>query len=261
MDEFFIRALLAGVAVALLSGPLGCIVVWRRMAYFGDALAHAAFLGAAFSLLFDIPMIIGVFSVAILIALALLFLQKRILLPPDTLLGTLGHASLASALVLISFMVWLRIDLLGILFGDILSVSWSDVAVIYSVCGFIAITLLVIWRRLLVATIHQEISEAENMKPLQMQILFMILIAAFIAMAIKIVGILLITALLIIPAAAARAFAKSPEQMALLAAFLAVLSVVMGLSASLAWDIPAGPGIVLAGLLFFLFSLLRLSPR
>ncbi|MFN7102245.1 MAG: metal ABC transporter permease, partial [Pseudorhizobium sp.] len=131
LDDFFVRALVAGVGVAITAGPLGCFVVWRRMAYFGDTMAHSALLGVAISLLFDLNLLISVFAVAVAVSLLLLFLQKRQALSSDALLGILSHSTLAIGLVLVAFMSWVRIDLMAFLFGDILAVTRGDIALIW----------------------------------------------------------------------------------------------------------------------------------
>ncbi len=257
LDDFFIRALLAGAGVALIAGPLGCFIVWRRMAYFGDTMAHSALLGIAFSVLLDVHLLVGVFTVAVLVALALFGLQRQSRLPADALLGILSHSTLATGLVLIASISWLRIDLLGYLFGDILAVSRTDIVIIYIGGALVLVGLGLIWRSLLASTVCPELAEAEDMRPERARIVFMLLMALVIAMAMKIVGILLITSLLIIPAATARRFAASPEQMACIAAGLGVLAVSAGLFASLQFDTPSGPSIVVAALVLFCCSLLR----
>jgi zinc transport system permease protein len=207
LDDFFTRALIAGIGVALVAGPLGCFVVWRRMAYFGDTMAHSALLGVALSFLLDVNLSVGVFLVAALVSLALLLLQRRNQLSADALLGILSHSTLAIGLVLVAFMTWVRIDLMGFLFGDILAVTVTDIALIYG--GGIAIlgVLAWIWRPLLAATVNPEVAEAEGLRPEVSRVVFMLLLASVIAIAMKLVGVLLITSLLIIPAATARSVA------------------------------------------------------
>jgi zinc transport system permease protein len=255
LDDFFTRALLAGIGVALITGPLGCFVVWRRMAYFGDTMAHSALLGVAISLLLSVNVMTGVFGVAALVALALMALQTRRTLPADALLGILSHSALAVGLVAVSFMTWLRFDLNGLLFGDILSVTRTDLLVIYGGGALILAALGWLWKPLLADTVSSEIAEAEGMRPKRARFAFMCLVACVIAIAMKITGIMLITALLIIPAAAARRFAKTPEMMALMAAGVGCLAAAGGLFGSLKFDTPSGPSIVVAALGLFLLSL------
>jgi zinc transport system permease protein len=256
LEDFFVRALLAGIGVALVAGPLGCFIVWRRMAYFGDTMAHSALLGVALALLLNIDMSFGVFAVAVLVAGALLVLERQRSLSSDALLGILSHATLAVGLVLVGFMSWVRVDLMGFLFGDILAVSAADIGLIWAGGALIVALLAWQWRPLLAATVNPEIAEAEAMNPERSRLVLMLLLALVIAIAMKIVGVLLITSLLIIPAATARRLSATPEQMAMIAAVLGALAVTGGLFGSLRFDTPSGPSIVVAALVLFLGSLL-----
>ena len=255
-DDFFTRALLVGIGVAAIAGPLGCFIIWRRMAFFGDTLAHSALLGAVVAVLAEINLTLGVFLVSAMIAVALYFLQKKPSLSSDALLGLLSHSSLAIGLTALAFMTWIKVDLLGFLFGDILSVTKIDIVIVYASALAILALLLLIWRPLLAATVNPDLAQAEGMNPGRANLIFMLLMAAVIAISMKIVGVLLITALLVIPAATARRFAASPEMMAVIAAVIGVLSVVTGLQASINWDSPSGASIVVAAFVFFLISLL-----
>lgn len=255
LDDFFSRALLAGIGVAAVAGPLGCFIVWRRLAYFGDTLSHAALLGVALSFLLNINVTLAVFLISALVAVLLIVLQRNGSLSSDSLLGLLAHASLALGLVVLAFMTWIRFDLMGLLFGDILAVSKTDLAIIYSGGLAILALLAVIWRPLFAATVNNELAEAEGIHAGRFNLIFMLLMACVIAISIKIVGVLLITALLIIPAATARRFATGPEQMALLAVVIGIAAVVGGLFGSLQWDTPSGPSIVVTALCLFLLSL------
>ncbi len=254
-DDFLVRALIAGIGVALVAGPLGCFIVWRRLAYFGDTLSHAALLGVAFALLFDVNLTLAVFVVAACVSLALLMLQRRATLSSDSLLGLLAHSALALGLVVLAFMTWVRVDLMGFLFGDILAVSVMDIVIIYAGGAVILGVLVMIWHPLFATTVNRELAEAEGMNSNRVNVIFMLLMATVIAISIKIVGVLLITAMLIIPAATARRFAKGPEQMAFLAALFGLIAVIGGLGGSLHWDTPSGPSIVVAATCLFLFSL------
>ncbi len=256
LDDFFVRAMLAGIGLALTTGPLGCFVIWRRMAYFGDTMAHSALLGVALSLFFSLNLMVSVFVVAALVSLILIVLQKRQGLSADALLGILSHATLAIGLVMVAFMTWVRFDLIAFLFGDILAVTPTDVAIVWIGGLFVVAIIAWLWRPLLAGTVNVELAEAEGMQPERARIIFMLLMALVIAIAMKIVGIMLITSLLIIPAAAARRFATTPEVMAVLASVIGAVSVVMGLFGSLTYDTPSGPSIVVAALLLFIISLL-----
>ncbi len=254
-DDYFSRALIAGVGLALVAGPLGCFVVWRRMAYFGDTMAHSALLGVALSIILSINMTLGVFAVAALVAGALIVLQRQATLSTDALLGILSHSTLAVGLVLVGFLTTVRIDLMGFLFGDILAVSVEDIAIIYGGGAAILSILILAWRPLLASTVSPELAEAEGLRPEASRLVLMILMASVIAIAMKLVGVLLITSLLIIPAATARRLSATPEMMAAVAAGLGAIAVVGGLFGSRTWDTASGPSIVVMALIIFLVSL------
>ncbi|WFU10835.1 zinc ABC transporter permease subunit ZnuB [Rhizobium sp. CB3090] len=260
-DDFFLRAVVAGVGLALTTGPLGCFIIWRRMAYFGDTISHSALLGVALSLLFQLNLTLSVFAVAAAVSILLLFLQRRQALSADALLGILSHATLAIGLVIVAFMSWIRIDLIAFLFGDILAVNRSDIALIWGGGILVLAAIAWLWRPLLASTVNPELAEAEGLEPERAKLFFMLLMAVVIAIAMKIVGILLITALLIIPAATARRFAATPEMMAVFASLIGAVAVVGGLFGSLRYDTPSGPSIVVAALVLFIISLLPLARR
>jgi len=257
MPDFLLYALLAGLGVALVAGPLGALVVWRRMAYFGDTLAHSALLGVTFGMLLEINLNLAVALGCLLLALVLVALQHNRLLATDTLLGILSHSTLALGLVTVSLFTDSRIDLLGYLFGDILAASPTDVTTIWVVALLVSALLMVLWRPLLAITVHEDLARVEGVPVTTVRTLLMLLMALVIAIAMKVVGVLLITALLIIPAAASRRLTQSPEAMALGASLIATLAVLGGLGASFMWDSPAGPSIVLCATGVFVLSLLR----
>jgi zinc transport system permease protein len=259
LDDFFTRAVIGGIGVALLAGPLGCFIVWRRLAYFGDTLSHSALLGVAIALLLELNITFTVFIISLGVAMLLLLLQRQARLSSDALLGLLAHATLAVGLVVLAFMTWVRVDLMGFLFGDILAINKADIITIWVGGLAVLIALAVIWKPLFAATVNYEIAVAEGLKPDKANFFFMVLMAAVIAISMKIVGVLLITALLIIPAATARRFSTTPEMMALVASIIGAASVWIGLEGSLQWDTPAGPSIVVAALLGFIISFLPIQ--
>lgn len=255
ITDFFTRALIAGVGVALVAGPTGCFIVWRRMAYFGDTMAHSALLGVALGLLLGVDPILGVLAVSIVLALILAGMGGNRTLASDTVLGILSHSALSLGMIALSLMQGIRLDLMVYLFGDLLSVGMTD---IYLVLGGGAVSLallMVLWRPLLAMTVHEELARAEGVNVALVRAGFMLLIAFLIAAAMKITGALLITSLLLIPAACARRFARGPEMMAALAAMFGAMAVTGGAFGSLHFDTPTGPSIVLAALLLFLCSL------
>ncbi|MFZ1324618.1 MAG: metal ABC transporter permease [Candidatus Contendobacter sp.] len=246
MDDFLARALLGGIGVALTAGPLGAFIVWRRMAYFGDTLAHSGLLGVVLGALLGIHPELGVIMTCLVVALILVGLQRQHTLATDTLLGILAHTTLSLGLVALAFLETMRVDLVSYLFGDLLSISAADIYWIWGGNVLALAALAGLWRPLLAATVHEELARVEGVPVLQIRLAFMSLIAIVIALAMKVVGILLITSLLIIPAATARRFARSPESMAVLASLIGCAAIGLGLWASLRWDTPAGPSVVVA---------------
>ena len=255
LDDFIFRALIAGIGVALIAGPMGCFVVWRRMAYFGDTMSHTGLLGVSLGLIMGAAPGLGVLMTCLTVALLLFFLQKQKQIAGDTLLGILSHATLSIGLVVISFMHWVRVDLMGYLFGDILAVSKMDILWIYLGGAIVLAILFMIWRPLIALTINEPMARAEGMAVTRTRIIFMMLVAAVVALSMEVIGILLITSMLIIPAATARRFAPTPEWMAVIAAIIGILSVSGGLYASLTWDTPSGPSVVVMATLLFALAL------
>lgn len=259
MPDFLLNALLAGLALALVAGPLGSFVVWRRMAYFGDTLAHAALLGVALGFLLDVSPTLAVTVGCVLLALLLVALQQRQPLASDTLLGILAHSTLSLGLVTVSLLDEVRVDLMAYLFGDLLAVGPGDLLWIVAGSALVLALLAWLWRPLLAITVHEELARVEGLPVAAIRLALMLLIAIVIAVAMKIVGVLLITSLLIIPAAAAQRHACTPEQMAGGASVLGLLAVCAGLALSWYQDTPAGPSIVVsaAGLCLLSFLLPR----
>ena len=258
-DDFIVRAFAAGIGLAFITGPLGCFIVWRRLSYFGDTIAHSALLGVVIAYALDFNLIIAVFVVSCLLALSLLFLQRRTNLPDDALLGLLAHSVLAIGLVLLGILSFIRIDLMGLLFGDILSVNVTDLLFVWIGGGIVLIVLILIWRPLFAGTVNLELAKAEGLNPDLANAIFTLLIASVIAISIKIVGILLITGLLIIPASASRNLSSTPIQMAIISSIIGLASVVLGIQTSMIWNTPTGPTILTITLGVFIISLLPLK--
>jgi zinc transport system permease protein len=245
MADFLLYALLAGLSLAVVAGPLGSFVVWRRMAYFGDTLSHAALLGVALGFVLDVSPALAVTVGCLLLAILLVTLQQRQPLASDTLLGILAPSTLSLGLVVLSFMRDVRIDLMGYLFGDLLAISPTDLYWIIGGSVAVLALLIALWRPLLAITVHEELARIEGLPVAGLRMALMLLIA---------VGVLLITSLLIIPAAAAQRHARSPEQMAVGASMLGVIAVCAGLALSWFKDTPAGPSIVVSAAVLFLLS-------
>ncbi len=259
LDDFFIRALIAGLGVAIVTGPLGCFVIWRRLSYFGDTLAHSALLGVTLAYSLELNIAFSVFIISSLIALILIQLQKRTNLPGDALLGLLAHSSLAVGLVVIGFLTFIRFDIMGLLFGDILAVTVDDLLIIWIGGPLILLILRLIWKPLFASTVNYELAEAEGLNPDRAKAVFTILMAGIIAISIKMVGLLLITGMLIIPAAMARNISSSPQTMVIFSILGGLLSVVLGLFTSLEFNTSSGPSIIAASLFLFILSLLNIK--
>ena len=251
-----LRALLGGLGVAGVAGPLGCFVIWRRMVYFGAALAHSALLGVALGLALGLPADLGIAVLCLLMAMGFLALDRHRLVASDTLLGILAHGSLALGLLALALLENLRVDLMGYLFGDILALNVTDLAVIYGLMALVLVILLFCWRPLLSATVDEDMARVEGVATGWLKLLFTILMAVVIAIGMKVVGILMVISLLIIPAATARRLATSPERMAVAASLCGALSVILGLFVSYWWDLPSGAAIVTAAVGLFLLSLM-----
>ncbi len=253
LDDFLTRSVLAGLGVALAAGPLGSFVVWRRMAYFGDATAHAAILGVALALAFDLSVFIGALVASFAMALAVSALTSRAR-AADTTLGVLSHGALAVGLVAVSLTPGVRVDVSAFLFGDILVVQASDLGLIWGGAGLVLVLLWWRWQALLTATVSPELAQAAGINPRREQLVITLALALTVAVAIKVVGVLLIAALLIIPAAAARPFADTPERMAVLATIGGMVSVLVGIGAAWQFDLQAGPAIACAAATLFALS-------
>ena len=250
LDDFTTRALLAGLGVALAAGPLGSFVVWRRMAYFGDATSHAAILGVALALAFQLPLTVGVLAVSLAMAMTVSTLAAKGW-AMDTTLGVLAHSALAFGLVAISFVPGVRTDLSAYLFGDILVVSRTDLALIWGGAAVVLGLLIWRWQALLTATLSEELAHAAGLNPDRERLVLTVALAVVVAVSLKVVGALLIAAMLIIPAAAARALARTPEAMAVMAVAIGGLAAFAGLQLSLWQDTDAGPSIVAAAAVIF----------
>ncbi|MEA3545070.1 MAG: iron chelate uptake ABC transporter family permease subunit [Thermodesulfobacteriota bacterium] len=256
IDDFLLRALLGGLGVALVAGPFGSFVVWRRLAYFGDTLSHSALLGVSLGFMLHINLTVGIIVICQLLAILLFFSQRQRQLTSDTMLGIFAHGALSLGLVTLAFMEDVRIDLVAYLFGDILAISNSDLGWIFAGGGVALAGLIWLWKPLLAITIHEDLARVEGIPVDRINWMFLGLIALIVAVMMKVVGMLLVTALLIIPAATARRFAGTPEMMAIFASLIGCLAVCTGLYGSFQWDTPTGPTIVVAACLIFIIGLL-----
>lgn len=254
MLEFLLPSILAGLGIALIAGPLGSFVVWRKMAYFGDTLAHASLMGLALGFLFNINLYLALLICCLMLAVLLVTLQKQKLVATDTLLGILAHSALSLGLVAVSFLDNVRVDLMSYLFGDLLAVSPTDLVFIYAGAAVIGLVLAIFWRPLLSTTVNEDLAAVDGINIDLMRLILMLLVGIVIAVGMKFVGALIMTSLLIIPAATARKFADTPEQMAFLASVIGSIAVFGGLSLSWFYDTPAGPSVVISAAAMFMLS-------
>ena len=254
MLEFLLPSILAGLGIALIAGPLGSFVVWRKMAYFGDTLAHASLMGLALGFLFNINLYLALLICCLMLAVLLVTLQKQKLVATDTLLGILAHSALSLGLVAVSFLDNVRVDLMSYLFGDLLAVSPTDLVFIYTGAGVIGLVLAIFWRPLLSTTVNEDLAAVDGINIDLMRLILMLLVGIVIAVGMKFVGALIMTSLLIIPAATARKFSSTPEQMALFASIIGSIAVCGGLSLSWFYDTPAGPSVVISAAAMFMLS-------
>ena len=254
MLEFLLPSILAGLGIALIAGPLGSFVVWRKMAYFGDTLAHASLMGLALGFLFNINLYFALLICCLMLAVLLVTLQKQKLVATDTLLGILAHSALSLGLVAVSFLDNVRVDLMSYLFGDLLAVSPTDLMFIYAGAAVIGVVLTIFWRPLLSTTVNEDLAAVDGINIDLMRLILMLLVGIVIAVGMKFVGALIMTSLLIIPAATARKFSSTPEQMALFASIIGSIAVCGGLSLSWFYDTPAGPSVVISAAAMFMLS-------
>ena len=254
-EAFFQRALLAGLGVALVAGPVGCFIVWRRMAYFGETLAHSGLFGVGLGLMLGFSLTLGAVATAVAVALLLLLLKRQRQLATDTLLGILSHTALALGLITVGLATGASADNMELLFGDILTVTTRDVWIVWGGAAAVLAVLAYLWRDLIAISVHEELARAEGVQVPSVELGFFLLIALMTALSRKIVGLLLITALLVIPAAAARRLSSTPERMAVISAMIAGLSVIGGLALSATTNTISGPSVVLAAGVLFVLTL------
>lgn len=253
--DFIGKAMLGGVGIALVAGPLGSLIVWRRMSNFGDTLAHSTLLGVCFAILLNLNLYIGLIGMSLIVASLLALLSQQRLIASDALLAMLSHTTLAIGLILVTALPGIRMDLLGLLYGDILAMNGTDIIWIYSTNILVLLLLTKLWSPLLSITLNEALAQVEGLNVVKLKWMLMLMMAVVFAVAMKLIGVLLITALLVIPASAARQCAKSPEQMAVFASLVGMISVIAGISISGWLDWPAGPAIVVVATTLFVLSL------
>ena len=252
-DPFILRGILAGLAVALISGLVGCFVVWRRMSYYGESIAHSSLLGVGLGILMGVGINLGIVFTCLLFGILFLWLQQSKLLSSDTLLGVLAHLALSIGIIVIS-MNRIKIDVHAFLFGDILAVTQNNLWGMYLAVLIVVIIICLNWSSLLLVTLDEDLAKAEGVNPLFINLLLTSMLTIVVAVSIQIIGLLLITAMLIIPAATSRRLVNSPEKMAIVATLLGIISVILGIYLSVEIDAPSGPSIVVVSAVLFFIS-------
>ncbi|MDO4431361.1 MAG: zinc ABC transporter permease subunit ZnuB [Lonepinella koalarum] len=257
MLDIIFPAWLAGILLSLITAPLGAFVVWRKMAYFGDTLAHSALLGVALGIFLNINPYLAILILTIILAVAMVWLESKTQFSVDTLLGIIAHSCLSLGVVTVGLLENVRVDLMGYLFGDLLAVNMQDVFYISIGIALVLTALWRFWTPLISITVSPELAQVEGINIRRMRFLLMILTALTIALSMKFVGALIITSLLIIPAATARRFASTPENMAIIGVLISMIAVSLGLALSALYNTAAGPSVVIAASLLFTLSLMK----
>ncbi|UJF25261.1 metal ABC transporter permease [Suttonella sp. R2A3] len=234
------------------------MVSWRRLIYFGEALAHSSLLGIALALYFDLPLSLGIWSITLVLVLLLFILKRRGREDGNNILGVLSHFALALGLVLIAAMENIRTDLMGYLFGDILATTSSDLWLILLSGAITIIVLRLLWQSLLLLTLNPDLGACELPRSDWIELVFLLILGGFVGVMVQYFGLLLVIAMLIIPANTANRFARTPEQSALFATLIAGAATTFGIAAAWQFDLPVAPAIVVsAGCLYFLARLMK----
>lgn len=245
LEPFLLRAIAAAMGLAIVAAPLGCLVVWNRMAYFGETVAQASLIGVVLALALQMNVTLGVLLVTAAVAALLILLQRQKLVPMDSLLGLTHHAALAIGVIAVAQMRGPSVDLMGYLFGDVFAVTDADLVWIFAGGAIVLAVVAMLWQPLLRMAVHDELARAEGVGTAVVKPMFTLLLALAIALAIKIVGLLLAIAFLVVPVVAARPLAATPERMVVLTGLISCLSVLAGMWLSVSIDAPGGPAIVL----------------
>lgn len=244
-------AWIAGSILALLSAPLGCLVLWRRMAFFADALAHGTLLGVALAAWWQLPTGIGIALVSIAVVLGLVFMDDE-RLPADAVLAVVAVSLLCLGLLALTQLTDQQANVLGFLFGNLLELDWADLPLL-AASVLVGLGLLAyIWPAQVKLATHEALARIQGINPTRQRLFFMGVLAGFCAIALQAVGSLLISGLLVLPALTARLWSKSPKQMVITSLLIAQLGVTLGVWGSIWFDIQTGLSIVLIlAILFF----------
>ncbi len=260
LDDFLIRSLLAGILMVLVAAPMGCLMVWQRLAFLADTLGHAAVLGVALGLVMSINPMMSVLLIILLVMVIMQLSQRRLHVSAgvlsESVLAILSYTGLSAGILILGVSGRSNVSLEAILFGDLLATSMQDLM-------FIGITVLILlgllwkhWHSFVAVTVSPEIAQAEGISVQKTQLLLYLMIALLVAVMMKIMGVLLIGAMLVIPVNAARVFSRGPEQMVLISLGFGLISLFSGMFFSWQFDLQTGPAVVVVATLWLLLALL-----
>ena len=255
LDDFVIRALIAGIFMVSIAAPMGCLMVWQRLAFLSDTLGHAAVLGVGIGIGLQLHPMFGVLAVVLLIVLSLSRVNNFNNALSETALAIISHSGLAAGLILLGTLPNRNISLESILFGDLLATSVNDLMMIAITVAVLVFLLLHHWRSFVAVSVSREIAQAEGIEVRKTQFLMYLMIALLVAVMMKVMGVLLIAAALVIPTSSARLVSRSPEQMVLFSAIFGMGSLAGGMTSSFHFDWQTGPAIVLSAAVLLVITL------
>ena len=256
LDDFVVRSVIAGLLMITIAAPMGCLMVWQRLAFLSDTLGHAAVLGVGLGLWLQLHPMVGVLAVVVLIVISLSRVVSFNNALSETTLAVISHSGLAAGLILLGTMPSQTISLESILFGDLLATTVTDLGLIFATVVILVFLLLQHWRSFVAVSVSREVAQAEGIEVRRLQFLMYLMIALLVAVMMKVMGVLLIAAVLVIPTSSARLLSKSPEQMVLISALFGAASLGGGMLSSFQFDWQTGPAIVLSAAVLLIVTLL-----
>jgi zinc transport system permease protein len=255
LDDFLVRSVIAGLIMVVIAAPMGCLMVWQRLAFLSDTLGHAAVMGVGLGLLLEVTPVFGVLAVALLIVFSLNRVNSFNSALSETTLAIISHTGLAGGIILVGLLPAQSVNLEAILFGDLLATTSADLIRLLITTVVLLLLLLHHWRSFVAVSVSREIAQAEGIEVRKVQFLMYIMIALLVAVMMKVMGVLLIAAMLVIPTTSARLFSRSPEQMVAVSAFYGLGALVGGISSSFQFDWQTGPAIVVSATMLLLITL------
>jgi len=255
LDDFLVRSVIAGLIMVAIAAPMGCLMVWQRLAFLSDTLGHAAVMGVGLGLLLEVTPVFGVLAVALLIVFALNRVNSFNSALSETTLAIISHTGLAGGIILVGLLPAQAVNLEAILFGDLLATTRADLTWLLITTVVLLLLLLHHWRSFVAVSVSREIAQAEGIEVRKVHLLMYIMIALLVAVMMKVMGVLLIAAMLVIPTSSARLFSRSPEQMVAVSALYGLGALAGGISSSFHFDWQTGPAIVVSATLLLLITL------